>query len=181
MYTCEPCSRRCLTGCAARSCSPITRASRSARWPRCSAAPKAPSRPTCSRRGPGCARRWGNPVTDPRDDLDAWLKAQVHPLPPPPGTFELIRKRARRRKLTRAVVTAAGAAAAIAIIAAVPTLLIPRLQLGPGPTQSGAAAGQTQDASPAQPSPSPSTPTPAAAPAPPPPPPPHFSATAVTL
>ena len=47
-------------------------------------------------------------MTDPRDDLDAWLNAQVQPLPPPPGTFELIRKRARRRKATRA----AGAAAA---------------------------------------------------------------------
>jgi hypothetical protein len=119
-------------------------------------------------------------VTDPRDDLDAWLKAQVHPLPPPPGTFELIRKRARRRKLTRAVVTAAGAAAAIAIIAAVPTLLIPRLQLGPGPTQSGAAAGQTQDASPAHPSASPSTPAPAPAVAPPPVP-ANFAATSVTF
>jgi hypothetical protein len=41
-------------------------------------------------------------MTDPRDDLDAWLEAQVQPLPPPPGTFELIRKRARRRKVTRA-------------------------------------------------------------------------------
>jgi hypothetical protein len=119
-------------------------------------------------------------VTDPRDDLDAWLKAQVRPLPPPPGTFELIRRRARRRKLTRAVVTAAGAAAAIAIIAAVPTLLIPRLQLGPGPTQSGAAAGQTQDASPTHPSASPSTPAPNTAVAPPPVP-ANFAATSVTF
>jgi len=119
-------------------------------------------------------------VTDPHDDLDAWLKAQVHPLPPPPGTFELIRRRARRRKLTRAVVTAAGAAAAIAIIAAVPTLLIPRLQLGPGPTQSGAQAGQTQDASPVHPSASPTTPTPAT-PVAPPPVPPNFAATSVTF
>src|SRR5258708_5533833 len=87
MCTCEPCSRRCLTGCAARSCSTTMRASRSARWPRCSAAPRARSRPTCSRRGPGCARRWGNPVTDPRDDLDASLDAQVHPLPPVPANF----------------------------------------------------------------------------------------------
>jgi len=119
-------------------------------------------------------------VTDPRDDLDAWLKAQVHPLPPPPGTFELIRKRARRRKLTRAMVTAAGAAAAIAIIAAVPTLLIPRLQRGPGPTQSGAQAGQTQDASPAHPSASPATPG-TVAPVAPPPVPPNFAATSVTF
>jgi photosystem II stability/assembly factor-like uncharacterized protein len=119
-------------------------------------------------------------VTDPRDDLDAWLKAQVRPLPPPPGTFELIRKRARRRKLTRAVVTAAGAAAVIAIIAAVPTLLIPRLQLGPGPTQSGAQAGQTQDASPAHPSASPPTPSPTSAAALPPVP-ANFAATSVTF
>jgi hypothetical protein len=96
-------------------------------------------------------------MADPRDDLDAWLKAQVHPMPPPPGTFELIRKRARRRKLTRAAVTAAGAAAVITIIAAVPTL-IPRLQLGlgPRPTQTGAQAGQTQAASSASGSASPS-------------------------
>jgi hypothetical protein len=55
------------------------------------------------------------------------------------------------------------------------------LQLGPGPTQSGAAAGQTQDASPAQPSPSPSTPTPAAAPVTPPTVPANFAATSVTF
>ena len=47
-------------------------------------------------------------MTDPRDDLDAWMNAQVRPLPPPPGTFELIRKRARRRKVTRAAAGQSG-------------------------------------------------------------------------
>jgi hypothetical protein len=119
-------------------------------------------------------------MADPRDDLDAWLKAQVHPMPPPPGTFELIRKRARRRKLTRAAVTAAGAAAVITIIAAVPTLLIPRLQLGPGPAQTGAQTGQTQAVSSARGSATPSAPASASSVALPPVP-PNFRATSVTF
>jgi photosystem II stability/assembly factor-like uncharacterized protein len=87
-------------------------------------------------------------MTDPRDDLDTWMNAQVQPLPPPPGTFELIRKRARRRKATRAVAAAAGAAAVIAVIATVPRLVITQLNVGPGPASSGAAAGNTSSASP---------------------------------
>jgi hypothetical protein len=60
-------------------------------------------------------------VTDPRDDLDAWLHREVDPLHPPPGTFERIRKQARRRKARRAVMAAAsaGAAAAVIVIAVV--------------------------------------------------------------
>jgi photosystem II stability/assembly factor-like uncharacterized protein len=87
-------------------------------------------------------------MTDPRDDLDTWMNAQVQPLPPPPGTFELIRKRARRRKATRAVAAAAGAAAVIAVIATVPRLVITQLNVGPGPASSGAAAGNTSSAIP---------------------------------
>jgi photosystem II stability/assembly factor-like uncharacterized protein len=82
-------------------------------------------------------------MADPRDDLDAWMNAQVQPLPPPPGTFELIRKRARRRKVTRAAAAAAGAAAVIAVIATVPRLVITQLNVGPGPAASGNAAGNT--------------------------------------
>jgi hypothetical protein len=85
-------------------------------------------------------------MTDPRDDLDAWMNAQVRPLPPPPGTFELIRKRARRRKVTRAAAAAAGAAAVIAVIATVPRLVITQLNVGPGPASSGNAAGNTSSA-----------------------------------
>ena len=85
-------------------------------------------------------------MTDPRDDLDAWMNAQVRPLPPPPGTFELIRKRARRRKVTRAAAAAASAAAVIAVIATVPRLVITQLNVGPGPAASGNAAGNTSSA-----------------------------------
>ena len=46
-------------------------------------------------------------MPDRRDDLDSWLDERVDPLPPPPGTFELIKRRARRRKYGR---LAAGAA-----------------------------------------------------------------------
>ena len=82
-------------------------------------------------------------MTDPRDDLDAWLESRVQPLPPPPGTSELIRRRARRRKVRRAAVAAAGAAAVVTLIAAVPTLIIPRLQVGHGQQQNSAANGST--------------------------------------
>ena len=85
-------------------------------------------------------------MADPRDDLDAWMNAQVQPLPPPPGTFELIRKRARRRKMTRAATAAAGAAAVIAVIATVPRLVITQLNVSPGPAASGNAAGNTSPA-----------------------------------
>jgi hypothetical protein len=124
-------------------------------------------------------------MTDPRDDLDTWMNAQVQPLPPPPGTFELIRKRARRRKATRAVAAAAGAAAVIAVIATVPRLVITQLNVGPGPASSGAAAGNTSSASPtlhhhASPTPSSAPPSSAASPVLPPAP-GNFQATSVTF
>jgi hypothetical protein len=60
-------------------------------------------------------------VTDPHDDLDTWLNAQVEPLRPPPGTFERIRKQARRRRTRRALASAlsAGAAAVVIVLAVV--------------------------------------------------------------
>jgi hypothetical protein len=62
-------------------------------------------------------------VTDPRDDIDTWLNAQVDPLHPPPGTFDRIRKQARRRKARRALVSAASAGvAAVVIVLAVVAL-----------------------------------------------------------
>ncbi|MBO0802046.1 MAG: hypothetical protein J2P25_03080 [Nocardiopsaceae bacterium] len=48
------------------------------------------------------------------DPLDHWLDHQIQPLPPPPGTFELITRRARRRKLRRAAVTVVSSAAVAA-------------------------------------------------------------------
>jgi hypothetical protein len=120
-------------------------------------------------------------MTDPRDDLDAWLEAQVHPLPPPPGTFELIRRRARRRKIGRAAAAAAGAAAVITLIAAVPTLIIPRLQLSPGRASNSAATGQTLSPSPGRRSATPQASSPAPAPAAEPTVPANFGATSVTF
>jgi hypothetical protein len=60
-------------------------------------------------------------VTDPRDDLDTWLQKQIDPMLPPPGTFELIKKRARRRKTRQALVSAAsaGVVAAVVVLAVV--------------------------------------------------------------
>lgn len=126
-------------------------------------------------------------MADPRDDLDAWMNGQVQPLPPPPGTFELIRKRARRRKVTRAAAAAAGAAAVIAVIATVPRLVITQLNVGPGPAASGNAAGDTSSAAghrrhhaSASPSAVPSRSATAPATAPPPAP-GNFQATSVTF
>jgi hypothetical protein len=56
------------------------------------------------------------PADNERDPLDRWLDQQVRPLPPPPGTFELITRRARRRKIRKAVVTVASAAAVAAVV-----------------------------------------------------------------
>jgi photosystem II stability/assembly factor-like uncharacterized protein len=93
--------------------------------------------------GPACVRHWGKPMADPGSSppggpapkrpgqpggaLDEWLSAQVTPLPPPPGTLERIRKRARRRKLTRAVGSAAGAAVLALGLAVLPRLALSQL------------------------------------------------------
>ena len=67
---------------------------------------------------------------DERDPLDRWLSEQARPLPPPPGTFELITRRARRRKLRKLAVTLVSAAAVAAAVAvAVPVGL--NLHLSP--------------------------------------------------
>jgi len=54
-------------------------------------------------------------MPDRRDDLDSWLDGRIDPLPPPPGTFDLIKKRARHRKYRKLAV---GAGAAAVIVAA---------------------------------------------------------------
>jgi hypothetical protein len=86
------------------------------------------------------------PADDERDPLERWLDQRVQPLPPPPGTFELITRRARRRKVRKAVisaVSAAGVAAAVAI--AVPAGLSLNLNTptsGSLSAGSGASAGK---------------------------------------
>ncbi len=56
------------------------------------------------------------PADNELDPLDRWLNQQVRPLPPPPGTFELITRRARRRKIRKAMVSVASAAAVAAAV-----------------------------------------------------------------
>jgi hypothetical protein len=62
------------------------------------------------------------PVTDRHDEIEDWLGAEVHPLPPPPGTFERIQRGARRRKTHQVLVTAAGAVVVIAGAVLAPTI-----------------------------------------------------------
>jgi hypothetical protein len=79
---------------------------------------------------------------NPRDPLDRWLNQQVQPLPPPPGTFELITRRARGRKLRKLAVTVVSAAAVAAAVAfAVPAGL--KLNLSQPPTSGHYAAGSS--------------------------------------
>jgi hypothetical protein len=62
-------------------------------------------------------------MADRHDDLDSWLDGRVEPLPPPPGTFELIKRRARRRKYRRLAVTAGAAAVFVAAAVTVPQVV----------------------------------------------------------
>jgi hypothetical protein len=85
------------------------------------------------------------PADNERDPLDRWLNQQVRPLPPPPGTFELITRRARRRKIRKTMVTAVSAAAVAAAVAvAVPVGL--SLHLTTPSTSAGLAAGSSRPA-----------------------------------
>jgi hypothetical protein len=89
------------------------------------------------------------PADHERDPLDRWLDQQVRPLPPPPGTFELITRRARRRKIRRTVVSVASAAAVAAAVAvAVPVGM--SLHLTTPSTHAGLAAGSSYTARPSQ-------------------------------
>jgi len=77
-----------------------------------------------------------------RDDLDSWLNGRVDPLPPPPGTFELIQRRARRRKYRKLAITAGAAAAVVAVAVTVPQVVSLHV-LSPAPASSRVAAGQS--------------------------------------
>ncbi len=123
-------------------------------------------------------------MDEPRDDIDTWLQERVTPLLPHPGSFERIRKRARRRKLGRAALAAAGAAVVVAGAVTVPRLI---LSGGTGGTPS-VASGATTPAHPSSPSPGGSvngTSSPDASPTPtpssPPPVPANFAAASVTF
>jgi hypothetical protein len=80
---------------------------------------------------------------DPRDNVDAWLSERIDPLAPPPGTFDLIKRRARRRKYRRLAITATSAAVLVAAAVTVPQVVnLP--MLSPSPTSSPVAGGGQQ-------------------------------------
>ncbi len=120
-------------------------------------------------------------MADRRDDIDSWLSERIDPLPPPPGTLELIKRRARRRKYRKLALTATAAAVIVAAAVTVPQVVnLP--VLSPNPTSRVAAGqssatptggGRTQSSSSAHPT-SPSSP--GAAPVPP-----NFRPTSVTF
>ena len=86
-------------------------------------------------------------MADHHDDVDAWLNEHVNSLPPPPGTFELIKRRARRRKYRRLALTATAAAVIVAAAVTVPQVVnLPVLNPAPA---SGVAAGHSASAAPA--------------------------------
>ena len=80
---------------------------------------------------------------DQRDPLGNWLDQQIRPLPPPPGTFELITRRARRRKLRKlAVAVGSAAAVAAAVVIAAPPLLSLRVTPSQEAADGGTAANR---------------------------------------
>jgi hypothetical protein len=91
------------------------------------------------------------PADEELDPLDRWLNEQVRPLPPPPGTFQLIAKRARRRRIRKAVVSLAGAAAvAAATGVAVPVSMSLRLSTSAASGNLAADGGSPKSVNPAQ-------------------------------
>src|SRR5271166_3495104 len=88
-------------------------------------------------------------MADRHDDVDDWLGGRINPLPPPAGTFELIKRRARRRKIRKLAITATSAAVIVAAAVTVPQVVhLP--VLNPTPT-SAAAAGHSSSATPTGP------------------------------
>jgi hypothetical protein len=81
-----------------------------------------------------------------RRDIDDWLSERINPLPPPPGTFELIKRRARRRKIRRLAIAATSAAVIVAAAVTVPQVVnLPVLNQNP---TSAAQAGHSSSATP---------------------------------
>jgi hypothetical protein len=85
-------------------------------------------------------------MADRHDDVDAWLSERIEPLPPPPGTFDLIKRRARRRKYRKLAITAGTAAVIVAAAVTVPQVVnLP--VLNPNPTAAPVAgAGHSNSA-----------------------------------
>jgi hypothetical protein len=83
-------------------------------------------------------------VTDHRDPIEAWLSADVEPLPPRPGTFERVHRRARRRKVGRTISAAASVAVVVAAAAILPQVAGGLLSGSPtAPSKVGARTSAT--------------------------------------
>jgi hypothetical protein len=78
---------------------------------------------------------------EPREEVDNWLQARIDPLPPPPGTFDLIKKRVRRRRYRQVAVSAAVAAAVAGAVVVVPRVATSVLHVNQNPAAQGAASG----------------------------------------
>jgi hypothetical protein len=86
-------------------------------------------------------------MPDRHDDVDAWLSERIEPLPPPPGTFDLIKRRARRRKYRKLAITAGSAAVIVAAAVTVPQVVnLP--VLNPKPTAAPVAGAHNATTSP---------------------------------
>ena len=86
-------------------------------------------------------------MPDRHDDVDAWLSERIEPLPPPPGTFDLIKRRARRRKYRKLAITAGTAAVIVAAAVTVPEVVnLP--VLNPNPTAAPVAGASHSFAAP---------------------------------
>jgi hypothetical protein len=71
---------------------------------------------------------------DRHDGVDDWLSERIEPLAPPPGTFDLIKRRARRRKFRKLAITASSAAVIVAAAVTVPQVVnLPVLNENPTP------------------------------------------------
>jgi hypothetical protein len=92
-------------------------------------------------------------VSDQGDKIDSWLHAEVEPLPPQPGAFERISRRARRRKTSRALASAVGVAVVVAAAVTLPRAAATIFHNGSGPGPGPVAAGRPSPAKSAPPSP----------------------------
>jgi len=90
-------------------------------------------------------------MTDRRDPIETWLSADVELMPPPPGSFERVHRRARQRRTMKALTAAAAAAVVIA-----GGVVIPQLAGGFG-TNTSPAAKIKLTLEPRQKSPAPTT------------------------
>jgi hypothetical protein len=94
-------------------------------------------------------------MPDRHDDVDGWLNERIDPLPPPPGTFELIKRRAQRRKYRRLALGATAAAVIVAAAVTVPQVVSlpvvnsgrPAAHVASGPSPSAQRTGSGTEAS----------------------------------